>query len=330
MKPPLLNAPVLLTFFVRPQTLRQVFAEIRKARPRTLFLVADGPRAGRPEDRRLNEECKAIVADIDWECDVHRSYAETNQGADFTAKAGLKWAFQTADRLIFLEDDILPTPGHFRFCEEMLERYKDDERIFMICGMNHLGEYHRPPSDYFFSRVGSIWGFAFWKRSFDLFDEGLDFVTDAYAMDLLREACPKPYRRGLLVVAARKRPSILAGEGIASFELVSGAAITLNSGLILVSSRNLISCIGISDNSGHSVNSLLKLPKVTRNLFFMKTHEPAWPLVHPTYVLRDAEYERRVRAIMGRNALVKAWRRIETRLRILAVGFYEKVTDKRH
>ena len=291
MKPYLIDVPVFVTFFVRPEKFCLVFEEIRKARPRTLFLVADGPRDGYPDDFRLNEECKKIAADVDWECNVYRRYSDVNLGIDNNSYWGLKWAFQYVDRLIFLEDDILPSQGFFKFCDELLEKYLQDQRIFMICGMNHLGVYNKPSADYFFSKMGSIWGFAFWKRSFELYEQKLDYVTDEYTLKLMRESCPKIYRRKFLVDAKEQRLKAMSTQNISSFELVNGAAFFLNNGLMIVSSKNLISCIGISENSGHSVNNRFKLPKIFRNLFYMKTYNLDFPLTHPKYIIADLEYE---------------------------------------
>lgn len=325
MKSYLIDVPVFITFFVRPEKFSLVFDEIRKARPKTLFLVADGPREGFPDDFRLNEECKLIAANIDWECEVYRRYSDVNLGIDNNSYWGLKWAFQYVDRLIFLEDDILPSQSFFKFCDELLEKYLHDQRIYMISGMNHLGVYRKPSSDYFFSRAGSIWGFAIWKRSFELFEENLDYVTDEYALKLLKESCPTFYRKSFLVEAKKQRLKSLETGKISSFESLSGAAFYLNNGLILVSSKNLISCLGISENSGHSVNNKYKLPKAIRNLFFMKTYDLKLPIKHPRYILADLEYEKMLYKIMGKNIYVGFYRRVEGIIRRIIISALEKL-----
>lgn len=324
MKPYLIDVPVFVTFFIRPETFCHVFDAIRMARPKTLFLVADGPRKGYPDDYRLNEECKKIALNIDWECEVYRKYSDVNQGIDNNSYWGLKWAFQYVDRLIFLEDDILPSQSFFNFCEELLERYLNDQRIFKICGMNHLGVYDKPSADYFFSRQGSVWGFALWKRSFELFEEKLDYVTDKYALKLINEQCPKINKKRLLIKSKQQRSEFIKTGKIGSYELLYQSAAFLNNGLLIVPSKNLISCLGISENSGHSVNNIYKMPKVIRKLFFMKAYDLNDPIIHPKYVIADLEYDRKVYKILGNNFLVRKYRRMESILRRIIIGAFEK------
>lgn len=328
MYPYLSEVPILITFFVRPEKFRLVFECIREVRPKILFLVSDGPRVGYPDDARLNAECKKIAENIDWECQVYRRYSDVNLGIDNNSYWGLKWAFQFVDRVIFLEDDILPSQDFFRFCSDLLEKYLEDKRIFMICGMNHLGVYHKPKSDYFFSRAGSIWGFAIWKRSFELFDEQLEFFADEYAKQLIDEHAPNIFKRNYQKAEKRKNDEVITGERVSSFELMCGAAFLLNNGLFIVSTKNLVSCIGISENSGHSVNNAYKIPIVTRNLFFMKTYEIQFPLNHPKYIAADMEYEKAVYKIMGNSLIVRLYRKIETRTRVVIVELYEKIFRK--
>lgn len=329
MKSYLLETPVLVTFFVRPDKFSQVFGAIKRARPKTLFLIADGPRYNHPDDIPLNDECKKIADDIDWNCNVYKRYSKTNQGIDNNAYSGLKWAFERVDRVIFLEDDIVPSLEFFRFCDDLLEKYLHDHRVFMICGMNHLGVYDEPTADYFFSRAGSIWGFALWKRSFDLLEERLDYVTDGYAMRVLSESCPRYSRKSLLLASREQRSHSIKAGKIVSYELMQAAAFALSNGLYLIPKKNLVSCIGISENSGHSVNHPLKLPKAIRSLFYMKTYTLNTPLVHPKYVIADLHYERRVHRVMGYGSFRRFYRRVEGISRRALFGLYKRSRGSR-
>jgi HAD superfamily hydrolase (TIGR01549 family) len=156
---------VLMLFFTRSDTLQLVFNEVRKARPSRLFLYQDGPRDER--DLPGIEACRRIVSDdqIDWQCDVHRQYLDHNQGCDPSGFRSHQWAFSLADKVIVLEDDVVPSQSFFPFCKEMLDRYEHDERITMVCGFNtdevttDVGQ-----DDYFFTSYQSIWGWASWRR----------------------------------------------------------------------------------------------------------------------------------------------------------------------
>ena len=127
---------VLLLFFTRSDTFRQVFEAVRQARPSKLLLYQDGPRGER--DLPGIEACREIASDehIDWACEVHRQYLDHNQGCDPSGFRSHQWAFSLADKVIVLEDDVVPAQSFFPFCKEMLDRYENDERISMIAGFN--------------------------------------------------------------------------------------------------------------------------------------------------------------------------------------------------
>ena len=149
MKPALVDVSVLVLFFNRPTPLAQVFAQIQKARPARLFLYQDGAR--NEQDIPLMEACREIVSHIDWECEVHRLYQERNFGCDPSEYISQKWAFSQTDKCIVLEDDDVPALSFFQFCKEMLDKYENDPRVWMISGFNHE-EVSDVPYDYFFTR----------------------------------------------------------------------------------------------------------------------------------------------------------------------------------
>ena len=182
------NYAVLILFFARPETLSQVFEQVRKAKPLKLFLYQDGPREGR-NDLEGIQKCREIVENIDWECEVHKWYQDKNVGCDPSEYLSQKWAFSYVDKCIILEDDDVPSLSFFPFCQELLDRYENDERISMIAGMNHEEVSTDVPYDYFFTTNVSIWGWATWKRvianvayyesihmSYMLLDSGLSIV----------------------------------------------------------------------------------------------------------------------------------------------------------
>lgn len=314
------DAPVFLMFFIRPHTLKEVFKAIKESKPKTLFLVSDGPRENIQSDLELNNECKQIVEDIDWECKVYKYYSNENKGMYITLYDSLKKAFDIVDRLIFLEDDILPSKSFFPFCAEMLEKYKDDERIHMICGMNHLGEYNEPTSDYFFSKAGSIWGFAIWKRTYESFDYHMNYADDSFALDLLKQNSPI-HRKVFLKYAQRRLNNSLEMEKRIAFEFQCGLSMYLQNRLILVAKKNMIHCMGATAGATHSPNDYRLLPKGIRRIFNMKTYEYQFPLKHPQYIMEDKVYELKVERILAnRHPMVKIYRKLEGKIRKMIYG----------
>jgi hypothetical protein len=329
-KPYLTEVPILLMFFIRPHTLFKVFEQIKKARPRVLFLVSDAPRNTYPNDFELNQMCKSIVQDIDWDCDVQTYYAYTNQGMYRMGYDSLKWAFEKTDRLIFLEDDVVPNQSFFRFCADTLERYKDDERIHMVCGMNQLGIYNEASSDYFFSKAGSIWGFALWRRTFETFDYEMQYGNDKYILEVLGRNIPR-YRKVFIENAYKYINGELNDNERIAFEFQCGVTMYLQNRLILVAKKNMISCIGATEGAAHANSSLRELPKGIQRVFEMVTYEYDFPLKHPNYVMEDKTYEKRIERIFGwGHPLIQINRRIESILRQLIFGDKRTFIKKLH
>ena len=176
LKPYKTDVAVLILFFNRPDHLQKVFDEVRKAQPSKLFLYQDGPRGER--DMAGIEACRSIVSNIDWDCEVHRKFQERNYGCDPSEYISQKWAFSIVDKCIVLEDDDVPSQSFFTFCKEMLDRYEHDERIGMIAGFNPEEKLDGYPSDYLFTSVFSIWGWASWRRVIDKWDASYAFLDD--------------------------------------------------------------------------------------------------------------------------------------------------------
>ena len=137
MKKYLVDVPVLLLFFSRPEQFKLVFEQVKKARPSQLFLYQDGPREGREDDIKGIKECRKIAENIDWECEVKRLYQEKNYGCDPSEYISQKWAFSYVDKCIVLEDDDVHSISFFSFCKEMLDKYENDTRIGLISGFNN-------------------------------------------------------------------------------------------------------------------------------------------------------------------------------------------------
>ena len=135
-----MDTPVLLLTFNRPDTTVQVLEAIRAARPTRLFVASDGPRPNVPTDAERVAATRALVDEmIDWPCHVEYRYSDTNQGCGIGVASAISWFFEHEEAGIILEDDTVPSASFFLFCDELLERYREDERIGMISGTNHTG-----------------------------------------------------------------------------------------------------------------------------------------------------------------------------------------------
>ena len=159
------EVPVLLIAFNRPESTARVLCSLAEIKPQKLYVACDGPRSGKSEEARRCEEVRALVSQMDWPCDVQTLFQPSNLGCRAGVTAALDWFFEQEDEGIVLEDDIVADPSFFLFCQELLERYRHDERVGVIAANNHQ---RLPPSDgssYRFSIYSHCWGWASWRRA---------------------------------------------------------------------------------------------------------------------------------------------------------------------
>lgn len=164
------DTAVAMIIFNRPDTTREVFEAIRKAQPPRLYVIADEARPNKPGEREKVDATRAIIEQgVDWECEVIRNYAPQNMGCKKRVASGITWLFEHEEQAIILEDDCLPKLEFFRYCQEMLEKYKDDENVMMVSGTNNVPTY-KLPHGIGFSRFSCIWGWATWRRAWAKYD----------------------------------------------------------------------------------------------------------------------------------------------------------------
>lgn len=322
-QPALTDVAVLILFFNRPDHLARLFEAIRKARPSRLLLYQDGPRNANDVPRM--EACRQIVENIDWECQVHRNYQTVNRGCDPSNYLSHQWAFSLYDKCVVFEDDDIPSETFLPFCKEMLDRYEYDDRVGMIQGFN-LEE--RTPdagaeADYFFSTNFSIWGWASWRRVVQQWDEHYHWLDDPAAVQRIEALThERRLRTDFLPMSRAHRES-----GKAFYETIFHAHLLLHSQLAIVPRVNMITNIGVQDDSVHFAGSVRTLPSGYRRIFTMGRHNLNFPLQHPPYVVDHVAYRQRVYRIMGwRHPWIKAWRGIEELLLNLRYGQWKRIT----
>ena len=302
--PAKIDVPVLLIFFARPETFEKVFESVRQARPSTLLLWQDGPREGREDDLVGIKRCREIAEKIDWECTVYRKYNEQNIGCDPSIFYAYKWAFTHVDRCIFLEDDQVPCQSYYFFCKELLDKYENDTRISHICGYNYTEIAPDCDADYLFSPFGSgAW--ATWKRVSESWEGDYSFLNDQKEIEFVKS------RHGVLGELSIKTAYRHAETKKEFWESVVGCNCLFNSQLAIIPKKNLVSNIGLTQNSTHSNSAKKYLPRVTQNLFEMPTYEIEGPINHPKHVIVNESYFKKVKLIMGMGHPYRTkWRRL--------------------
>ncbi|QDU94594.1 glycosyltransferase family protein [Lignipirellula cremea] len=172
-----MQTPVALFVFNRPDTTERVFAQIAKARPRQLFVVGDGPRANRIGEAALVAKVQKVATSVDWPCQLATHFSPTNLGCKRRVSSGLKWLFSQVEEAIILEDDCLPHPTFFPYCETMLETYRNESQVSAVNGTNAVAASERHGDEtptgngqYTFSKYFECWGWATWRRAWEQFD----------------------------------------------------------------------------------------------------------------------------------------------------------------
>lgn len=311
-----IDIPVLLIFFNRPDHIRQVFEQVKLARPSKLYLYQDGARLNRLDDVKNVEKCRAVLCDeqIDWECEVYRLYQTENYGCDPSEFIAQKWMFESEEYGIVLEDDDIPSQSFFPFCKELLERYKDDDRINIICGMNNTGVSEHLKESYLFTQKGSIWGWASWRRVIDTWDGKYEWMDNQTKREIIKKNMgDKHFNEWIKIVERHKK------SGREHYESILAASLFLYNRLNIVPKYNMITNIGLSQESTHSVSDIRLLPKSTQRLMHMERYEIEFPLLHPKNIVANKVFERK----MTLTLLEKFFAKIESlgrSVRYLGVG----------
>jgi hypothetical protein len=282
-----LDTPVLFIIFNRPDTTARVFEAIRAAKPRMLFIAADGPRPNIPGDVERCAATRAVVERIDWPCDVRRDYSEKNMNCRYRPQSAIRWAFSQAERVIILEDDCLPDPSFFHFCQDILLRFANDERVMCIGGTNLLGTWKADIQSYHFSFMSSSSGWASWRRAWDLYDPDMEAWGNPEASATLD--------RDLFSLAPskkRRKYYELTYQGeMDAWDYQWEMCRILQSGLTVTPSVNLVQNIGYHAEAMHTFDVNHPHAKLTaRNL--------EWPLRPPFGIVRDIEFERKFLSVI--------------------------------
>lgn len=328
MKTALVDVPVAIVFFNRPECLSKVFAQVKEARPYKLFLIQDGARSTRSNDKDLIMKCRDIVDDIDWDCEVYKNYSDENLGCGRRVSSGITWVFNYVDRLIILEDDTVPSISWFSFCEKILDKYLYDERIGMITGVNHLGKYEIPTGDsYFFAKCGSIAGWATWKRVWAGYDYDCEFADHEYHLKLIEKIYYPRYKSKSIVERAKTlRSQALSANPIKrnSWSGPFGFMEILQSRLIVVPTTNMITNVGLTEEATNGGTCKAILPKKLQSIFDAPFYEINVNIIqHPQYVIENRFYHDELEKIMGggSNPIRRLLRRFESYVRIILVRY---------
>lgn len=273
-----LKTPVVLLIFNRPDATEKVFEKIRQAKPPLLLVVADGPREDKPDDLQKCNAARAIVDCVDWDCKVLKNYSEINLGCGRRPASGLDWVFEMVEEAIILEDDCVPHPTFFRFCEELLERYRYDRRIMSISGQNVQFGRRRTEYSYYFSRYNHGWGWATWRRAWQHFDFDMKLWPEVRDKNLLQDILIDTH----VVKNWTKIFQLTYDKSLNCWDYQFTFSCWMQNGLSILSDVNLVSNIGHGSEASNTTD--IKSP--FNNI---PAEAVSFPLKHPLFVIQNLE-----------------------------------------
>ncbi len=273
-----LKTPVAFIIFKRPDTTEKVFEAIRQAKPPKLLVIADGARKDKPGEAGKCAATRAIIDRVDWDCEVLKNYSDINLGCGKRVSSGLDWVFDQVEEAIILEDDCLPHPTFFRFCEELLERYRYDERIASISGQNVQFNRKRTDYSYYFSRYNHIWGWATWRRAWQYYDFKMNLWSEIKRQNFLRDILQDEQA----VKDWTKVFQNMYDGDKNTWGFQWQFACWIHNRLGIISNVNLISNIGFGAESTHLSNTKSRHANIP-------TEAMEFPLKHPPFMIRDEQ-----------------------------------------
>jgi Glycosyl transferase family 2 len=292
------RAAVVLLLYARPDTTQRLVDIVRAATPSRVLVVADGPRDA--ADAELCEATRDVIARAEWECDVLTNYAETNLGLKHRVESGLDWAFGLVDEAIVLEDDCLPHPTFFRFCDELLERYRGEPRVLSVSGDAFVPRH--ADASYRFSRYQHIWGWATWDRAWRLHDSELsrwpELRDSGWLETVLGDRHAVDYWTYLFEQTYTERHTWDHAWQLSAW---------LADGLSVVPQRNLVTNVGFRDDATNT------RPEQRNAFADLPARAMEFPLRHPPRVERDADADRAVEDAMFGGNVRRLFARLRTR-----------------
>jgi hypothetical protein len=270
------RSPVALFLYRRPDTSARVLDAVREAKPTHLFVVANAPREDVEGEAELCEATRALIDTVDWDCEIATDFASTHLPQTERIESGLDWVFEHCEEAIILEDDCVPDRTFFRFCDELLERYREQEQVMSISGNNF--QFDSPASDdsYYLSRYPLTWGWATWRSAWRRNDPAMTawpkLRDSGWLGEFFEASGDIAYWSHIFEITHRDRDA---------WDRAWLFSCWLEGGLHAIPNVNLVSNIGFREDATHTT------PVQGRLLADLPTEPMGFPLRHPAELARN-------------------------------------------
>ncbi|WP_115719140.1 nucleotide-diphospho-sugar transferase [Gallaecimonas mangrovi] len=288
------KTPVLFLVFNRLDTTQQVFQRIREIKPIQFYIACDGARENKSSEKKDIEKVRQyILENIDWHCEVKTLFREQNLGCKLAVSSAIDWFFENEEQGIILEDDCLPSKSFFYFCQENLEQYKNDLRIWHVAGYRYPG-LKKISKSYDFSRFTQVWGWASWRSRWKHYDVTLEKYKKH--PNILRDLSffeQKDANQSRADVLSR----VVDGE-INTWDYQWNFCVRINNGLAIRPSQNLVRNIGFNEQATHTFDEELS---IVNN----QELEIEFPLSHPEFIMSSKIIDDEFFKKFGKTSLYK-------------------------
>ena len=266
---------ILVAAWRRPDKVRQVINNLRNEKPSKLYMACDGPDLSREGEKERVEATRSVIdQEIDWDCDVKKLYSVNNLGCFKGITSAINWFFENEEEGIILEDDCIPHKDFFPYCEELLEKYKEDNRVWNISGSNFQNGLQRGDGSYYFSKYFHCWGWATWRKSWINFDSQLSQLLKLYESNLLSTIFQSSKERKYWTKIWNR---LLKDSKPDTWDYRWAFTCFINGALTILPNKNLVKNIGF-DNDASNTNFSLEGSFIDEGIL---------PLKHPSFILAD-------------------------------------------
>jgi len=297
-----LETPILLILFNRPNYTRNVINAMRLVKPRKVYLAADGPRPERPEDQaRCEATREAALQAIDWDCEVKMRFQDQNLGCGQNPSQAITWLLEEEPFGIILEDDCIPNESFFYFCEYFLKKFEYDERVWMVSGTNMTHQWKPEQWDYFYSLIGSTWGWATWRRAWQQYDYYMANWANPRVQELMRNMFePLVYK----VISMEFQYTYEGYYKGSVWDFQWNFTRIMNNGLTVMPAYNLVSNVGFGEEATHTKGEG-KIAKIPRT-------DLEFPLRENPIFVPDFEFDRVISFADDQRLWNRATRKLNT------------------
>jgi hypothetical protein len=298
-----IDTPILFLIFNRPDTTKIVFEQIKKIRPKRLFVAADGPRIDKAGEFETCMQTRKIIEQIDWSCELKTLFRDENLGCKRAVSSAIDWFFEHVEEGIILEDDCFPHECFFRFCKTMLDKYRDNPQIMHISGDNFQKGINRGDGSYYFTKYVHVWGWASWKRAWSHYDVCMSRFPEYKKNNLIKNVFDDINIQNNWIGTFDN----VYNNKVDTWDYQWCFSIWCQNGLAICPNQNLVSNIGFHPEATHTkdVNSLYS------NMDIMDIGK----IIDSTQVIRNLEADLYTFYSSSPKPREGFWRRISKKLR---------------